>query len=171
MKGFLIREWKPILPGVRWLLCTNPSQSATGQCGWGFHTVRGGFDPGGSPFSSPRCRSCRCIEGLLNRGWGPILPVCGEIVGFPQGATPAARASPSDWSRAGGGGALGQWDWGSEIAGVKGICLLYYIAYPPNFILRSNSCSSKRGNLAAFPVNSPHNGKKKQVLVFGRSHS
>ena len=88
------------------------------------------------------------MEGLLNRGWGLILPVCGEIVGFPQGATPAARASPSDWSRAGGGGALGQWDWGSEIAGVKGICLLYYIAYPPNFILRSNSCSSKRGNLA-----------------------
>ena len=27
-------------------LCTIPSQSATGQCGWGFHTVRGGFDPG-----------------------------------------------------------------------------------------------------------------------------
>ena len=108
MKGFLIREWKPILPGVRWLLCTNPSQSATGQCGWGFHTVRGGFDPGGSPFSSPRCRSCRCMEGLLNRGWGPVLPVCGEMVGFHRGATPAASASPPDWPRADGRGALGQ---------------------------------------------------------------
>ena len=26
-------------------LCTIPSQSAIGQWGWGFHTVRGGFDP------------------------------------------------------------------------------------------------------------------------------
>ena len=66
------------------------------------------------------------MEGLLNRGWGPILPVCGEIVGFPRGATPAARASPPDWPRAGAGGALGQWDWGSENAGMEVICLLYY---------------------------------------------
>ena len=27
-------------------LCTIPSQSAIGQWGWGFHTVRDGFDPG-----------------------------------------------------------------------------------------------------------------------------
>ena len=67
------------------------------------------------------------MEELLNRGWGPVLPVCGEIVGFPEGATPAARASPPDWPRAGGGGALGQWDSGSENVGMKVICLLYYI--------------------------------------------
>ena len=27
-----------------------PSQSAIGQWGWGFHTVRGGFDPGNNRF-------------------------------------------------------------------------------------------------------------------------
>ena len=31
-------------------LCTIPSQSAIGQWGWGFHTVRGGFDPGDHRF-------------------------------------------------------------------------------------------------------------------------
>ena len=109
MEVFLIREWAPILPGVRWLyvrspanqrsasragvstpcgtvstrgitvfvsmlselsiyggipdpgmrsyrprvalaLCSNLSQSAIGQRGWGFHTVRGGFDPGDHRF-------------------------------------------------------------------------------------------------------------------------
>ena len=51
IEGFLIREWKlDPLRGAR-ALCTIPSQSATGQCGWGFHTVRGGFDPG-----DHRCR-------------------------------------------------------------------------------------------------------------------
>ena len=27
-------------------LCTIPSQTEIGQWDWGFHTVRGGFDPG-----------------------------------------------------------------------------------------------------------------------------
>ena len=49
MEGFLIREWKPILPGEL-ALCTIPSQSATGRRGWGFHTVRSGFDPGDHRF-------------------------------------------------------------------------------------------------------------------------
>ena len=31
-------------------LCTIPSQSAIGQWVWGFHTVRGGFDPGDHRF-------------------------------------------------------------------------------------------------------------------------
>ena len=34
------------LPGVRRLLCMISSQSAIGPWDWGFHTVRGGFDPG-----------------------------------------------------------------------------------------------------------------------------
>ena len=67
------------------------------------------------------------MEGFLTRGWGLILPGYGEIVGFLRGATPAARASPSDWPWAGGGATLGQWDWGSENAGMKVICLLYCI--------------------------------------------
>ena len=40
------------------------------------------------------------MEGLLNRGWGLILPVYGEFVGFPRGATPVTRASPPDGPRA-----------------------------------------------------------------------
>ena len=31
-------------------LCTIPRQSATGQWGWGFYTVRGGFGPGDHRF-------------------------------------------------------------------------------------------------------------------------
>ena len=34
------------------------------------------------------------MEGFMNRGWGPILPGCGEIVGFPRGESPAVRPSP-----------------------------------------------------------------------------
>ena len=44
------------------------------------------------------------MEGFLTRGWVSIIPECGGIVGFPRGATPAARASPPRWPRAAGGG-------------------------------------------------------------------
>ena len=74
------------------------------------------------------------MERSVNRRWGPIFPVRGEIVAFPRGATPAARASPPDWSRVGGGRALGQLDWGSENAGMKVICLLYCIRQPGSII-------------------------------------
>ena len=67
------------------------------------------------------------MEGFLNRGWRYILPGCCEIVGFPRGATPAARASPPHWPRAGVGGRLNQWDWGSEKARMKVICLFHEI--------------------------------------------
>ena len=57
MEGFLIRGWELILPGCggtsalargatlaeRWL---HEPQSAITQWGWGFHTLRGGIDPG-----------------------------------------------------------------------------------------------------------------------------
>ena len=103
------------------------------------------------------------MERLLNRGWEPILPVRGEIVGFPRGATPAARASPPDWSRVGGGRALGQLDWGSENAGMKVICLLYYIRqpgskgrpgaiYPRSFPPRRAACVSFNARPAAIIV-------------------
>ena len=38
-------------------LCTIPSRSTIGQWDWGFHTVRGGFDPGEHRFSPQSCRS------------------------------------------------------------------------------------------------------------------
>ena len=80
---------------VRWHHEPQPISDRPAGLGFQYHVGR--FRPGGSLFSSPRCRRCRCIEGLLNRGWRPILPVCGEIVGFPRGATSTARASPPDW--------------------------------------------------------------------------
>ena len=126
MEVFLIRGWYPILPGCAGLIL-EPQPISDRPAGLGFPHRAGQFRPGISPFSSPGCRSCRCMEGCLNLGWEPILPGCDEIVGFPRGATPAACSSPPHWPRAG-GGALGQWDSGSENAGIKVICLLYYIS-------------------------------------------
>ena len=56
-----------------------------------------------------------------------LLNRCGGTGGYPRGETPAARASPPDWSRRGEGGSFGQWGWVSENAGMKAICLMYYI--------------------------------------------
>ena len=63
MEGFLIRGWgltpPPGAAGPRrWSEgqlsprsgSTNLSQSAASQWGWGFHTVRGGIDPGDHRF-------------------------------------------------------------------------------------------------------------------------
>ena len=93
MKGYLVR-------GCELILRVRPVVL-------GFPHRTGRFRPGGSPFSSPGCRSCRCMEGFLNRRWEPILLGCGEIVGFPRGGTPAACAVPTHWPRASGrGGAV-----------------------------------------------------------------
>ena len=51
----------------------------------------------------------------LRRDWGVS----------PRGNT--ARASPPDWPKRDEGGSLGQWGWGSENAGMKAICVLYYM--------------------------------------------
>ena len=105
----------------------DPQPISDRPVGLGFPHRAGRFRPGGSliSISSPDCRSCTCMEGFLKRRWGAIFPVCGEIVGFPRGATLAARASPPHWPRTAEGGRLGQWDWGSENAEMKVICLLY----------------------------------------------
>ena len=49
-------RWKPILSGVRWLYVRSPANRP------------------GSPVSSPGCRSCKCMEGFMIRGWGPVVP-------------------------------------------------------------------------------------------------
>ena len=51
----------------------------------------------------------------------------------PRGNSRRARLA-SDWSRVGGGRALGQLDWDSENAGMKVICLLYCIRQPGSII-------------------------------------
>ena len=45
-----MRGWEPYTPRGTLVLCTIHSQSAIGQCDWGFHTVRGGFVPGDHRF-------------------------------------------------------------------------------------------------------------------------
>ena len=45
MEGFLMWGWNLSSPGCAGS-STIPRQSAIGQWDWGFHTVRGGVDPG-----------------------------------------------------------------------------------------------------------------------------
>ena len=59
MEGFPIRGWEPILPGVCWLYVRSQPISDRGQWGWGFHTVRGGFDAGGHRF-------CPQVVGVID---------------------------------------------------------------------------------------------------------
>ena len=46
MEGFLTRGDGKLTSRGALALCKIPSKSAIGQWDWGFHTVRGGFDPG-----------------------------------------------------------------------------------------------------------------------------
>ena len=66
----------PYPPRVVLALRTRPSQSAIGRWGWGFHTVRGGTDPGDLRFLSQGCGDCRYRDGFTYRGWESILPGC-----------------------------------------------------------------------------------------------
>ena len=71
----------------------SPSQSAIRQCGWSFHTVRRGIDPGagGSPFSFQDCQGCRDLEAFLIEGWYSILTGCGETSTLERYSTIAGR--------------------------------------------------------------------------------
>ena len=51
----------------------------------------GRYRRGGSPFSSPDCWRCKCMEGFLIRGWELILRGCGGTSTLSRGATLAAR--------------------------------------------------------------------------------
>ena len=84
----------------------SPTQSATSQWGWGFHTMRGGIDPEGFRFR-PRLVSCRDMEGYLIRGKDPILPGCGRISTMSRGATLVVR-----WLHDPSQSATSQWGWG-----------------------------------------------------------
>lgn len=90
-------------------------------------------------FSFPVRRSCRCMEGFLNRGWGIILPGCGGTSTFFREATRAARKAALHWPRAGGGRELGQRDRDSENAGLKATnpfnsCIMNINIYQVRFV-------------------------------------
>ena len=85
MEGFPIQEWELILAcggtsglarratlAARWL--HEPQPISNHPVGLGFSHRAGRYRPGGSLFSSPGCRSCNGIEGILFREWRPILP-------------------------------------------------------------------------------------------------
>ena len=73
MEGFLLQGWESVLPGVRWLIGRAPASRRLAG-GAGFSHYAGQFQSGGSPFSSPGCRSCNCIEGFLIRGQEATVP-------------------------------------------------------------------------------------------------
>ena len=61
-----------ILPGCRWL--HEPQPVSDQSMGLGFPHRAGPYRPGESPFTSPCCRRCRCMQLNIVRGWGLILP-------------------------------------------------------------------------------------------------
>ena len=78
----------------RWFCEPPPNQqSADGGC-WGFHTLRGGFDPVGLRFRPRFVRVVdvfRRVEVFMIRGWDLIVPRCGGTSTFPRETTLAAR--------------------------------------------------------------------------------
>ena len=113
MEGFLFRGWKPIFSGVRWLYVRSPANQrltssiydpqSISDCtlGLGFPHRAGSVRTGGSPFSSPGCRSCTYMEGFLIRGWDHVhgwrepQPVSIRPAGF-------GFPHPAGWFRPGG---------------------------------------------------------------------
>ena len=87
-------------------LCTSPSQSAVGRWGWGFHTIRGGFDPGVSTTCGP----------VSTRGKSVFVPGLSELYmygriydpgmgTYPPRDALALCTSPNQ-------SAVGRWGWG-----------------------------------------------------------
>ena len=76
MEGYLTRGWDPTLPDVRWLYIRTPAnqRSAGGTEVSTFLHRAERCRPGGTPSSSPGCRSFTCAEGFLIHRWEPILP-------------------------------------------------------------------------------------------------
>ena len=73
MEGFLMRGWELILPGCPGSMY-DPQPISDRPLGLGFPHRAGRCRPGGSPFSSPGCRSCRRMERILIREWDSVVP-------------------------------------------------------------------------------------------------
>ena len=75
-------------------LCTIPSQSAIGQWGWGFHTVRGGFDPEITVFV-PALSELQMYGEIAEQGMGTYPPRVRRDRGFsPRRNSHRARLAP-----------------------------------------------------------------------------
>ena len=73
MEVFVIRGWRPILPGKRWLYVRAPGPISDRPVGLGFPHRAGRFRGGGSPFLFPGCRSCKGMGGFLIRECKPMV--------------------------------------------------------------------------------------------------
>ena len=73
IEGFLIRKRKPILPGVCWLYVRSPANQRQ-AIGVGVSTPCEVVSTRGITVFVPGCRSCKCMEGLMIRGWEPVVP-------------------------------------------------------------------------------------------------
>ena len=72
-----------------------PSESAIGQWGWGFHTVRGGFDPADHRFRPRVVGVVHVYGGIYDPGMGSYRPqVALDIFSSPSQST------------------IGRWGWG-----------------------------------------------------------
>ena len=74
--------------------------------------------------------------------------------GGSRGAIPTARASPRDWARAGGGVTVGQWDWGSENAGMKAMYTPIVLHYVHDELMHSTAvrfCPRNSERVLQFP--------------------
>ena len=103
MEEFLIRGWVLILPAcggtsalarvetltARWL--HEPYSISYRPERLEFLNTAGRYRSGRSPFSSPGCRSCSDVKGLLIWGWELIVPGCGGTSSLARGAILAAR--------------------------------------------------------------------------------
>ena len=72
MEGCLNWGMSPIFPGLPSAYAPQPISDR--PVGLGFPHRAKRCLTGRTRFSSPRCRSCRDMEGCMNRGWGPIHP-------------------------------------------------------------------------------------------------
>ena len=73
MEGCLNRGRIYTFPRLSFLYAPQPINDR--PVGFGFPHRAGRCRPARTQWSSPWCRSCRCMEAFPNRGWGPFLPV------------------------------------------------------------------------------------------------
>ena len=125
MDGLLIRGRDPIAPGWRWLYSPAPANKRSAG-GVGASTPTAAVSTGGITVFDPELSELQMFGGICKPGMGPYSPWVrrGRWVS-PRGNYRRTRLAPS-LAKGGQGERLGQWEWGSENAGMKVICLLDY---------------------------------------------
>ena len=124
MERFLIRGWGPVAPGWRWrYFRALANQRSAG--GVGFSTPCGAVSTRGITVFVPELSELYMYGRISEPGAGTYPARVRRNRGVsPRGNSHRARLAPS-LAEGGRGGRLGQWDWGSENAGMKVMCLLY----------------------------------------------